>query len=372
MATTIRFREHDEFQRAAVHMAVSGALAGLASHVIGLLFPGFGPAFGPWGLALLMAATAFGAVPSERRGRVGEILLHLGALGLVGLALRLTGDAGREATLGAAVFAVVFGALVARGLKGRRFIITMLTAAGVALVARFVLIAFASSGALARLPPWVVAAVAGAAFAFVGVLALLGRHIDVGQDRIEEAYEACRPLSGEIRELADRAMRVWKQVETSIPEDAAPRKAMEQSVLRLFEVARRWHAVESDGARQPIESLVERMEAISDKMSRTEDAIAKAQYERAHAALGEQLRYVKEIGTARERVVARMHHYIAAMERLRLALVNHRSADASRISTEVQPILEDLDDLGKDIDFASQAIGEVEKDEEARRPVAQA
>src|SRR5688572_16951064 len=159
MATTIRFREHDEFHRAAVHMAVAGALAGLASHVIGLLFPGFGPAFGPWGLALVMALTAFAALPSERRSRVGEILLYLGALGVVGLALRLTAGSGREATLGAAVFAVIFGALAARGLKGRRFIITMITAAAVALIARFVLIAFASSGALAKLPPWVVAAI---------------------------------------------------------------------------------------------------------------------------------------------------------------------------------------------------------------------
>jgi len=108
-------------------------------------------------------------------------------------------------------------------------------------------------------------------------------------------------------------------------------------------------------------------------MSRTEDSIAKGQYQQAHAALAEQLRYLREIGTARERVVARMHHYLAAMERLRMAVLNHRSADASRLSTEVQPILDDLKDLGREIDCSSEAMGEVEKNESAlARPQAQA
>ena len=78
----------------------------------------------------------------------------------------------------------------------------------------------------------------------------------------------------------------------------------EQAITAAFaEVARRWTSVETDGARVPIESLIERMEAITSKMERTSDPIAKAQYERAHAALAEQLRYAREIGTARERVV---------------------------------------------------------------------
>jgi hypothetical protein len=117
------------------------------------------------------------------------------------------------------------------------------------------------------------------------------------------------------------------------------------------------------------------MEQIADKVTRSTDPIAKAQYERAHAALGEQLRYVKEIGTARERVIARMHHYLAAMERLRFALINHRSADASRVSTDVGPILEDLQHLGKEIDFASEAAMEMEQEVENKdqtRPSAKA
>jgi hypothetical protein len=47
------------------------------------------------------------------------------------------------------------------------------------------------------------------------------------------------------------------------------------------------------------------------------------------------------------------------MERLRFAVINHRSADASRIATEVAPILSDLEDLGRDIDSSSEAMSEL-------------
>jgi hypothetical protein len=342
---------------------------------MGRLLPGFGPVAGPWAIAVIMAAAAYAAASPARRTRVTDIALVAGGLLIVGVSLQLARAGEREATLGTVALSTIAGLLLARGTRGKRFVVTMAAGAGAALIARFVLVAFAGSAALAQVPPWIVAALGGAAFAFVCVLGILPRHVEIGQNHVEDAYDACKAnLSGEVRELVDRGMAVWTKVETTVAEDAPARKAIEQSILRLFEVARRWQAVEVDGARVPVDSLIARMEAITEKMSRTDDAIAKAQYEQAHTALAEQLRYAREIGTARERVVARMHHYIAAMERLRFALINHRSADASRVSTEVQPILEDLDSLGKEIDFASEAIGEIEKDEvkDAKRPVAQA
>lgn len=375
MATTLRFREHEDFQRAAIHMAIAGALAGLATHVAGLLFPGFGGLGGPWALAVVMAAAAFGAATPAARARVADLAIVVAAIGVVGIAMKLATARGQEASLGAAAFAVVFGALLARGEKGPRFAVTMMAAAGTALVARFVLSSFATSGAMADLPAWVVATIAGGAFAFVGVLGLLPRHVDIGKDRVQDAYDGVKDrLSGEMRDLADRGMSVWQKVaETPAAADGKSVKAFEDSVLRLFDVAKRWQAVEADGARVPADALVERMEGIQAKIDRTSDAIARAQYQRAHDALSEQLRYVKEIGTSRERVIARMHAYVAGMERLRFALINHRSADASRVSTEVQPILEDLDALGKEIDCASEAMGEIEKDQqEPPRPIAQA
>lgn len=366
MSTTIRFREHEEFHRAALHMAVAGGLSGLAVHVAGLLFPGFGPS---WAMAGMVGATAYAAQSPSWRTRVGEMGLTAAAAVAMAVALLLVGA---RTELGLAVTAAGFAVVAARG--GRRAAATMVAAAGALLLARYVHATFWSAGAAAGLAPWALAGIGGVAFGFVGVLGLLPRHVDIGASRVEAAYEACRgKLGGEVRELADRAFGVWEKVDKTLEPEAPARRAIEDSVVRLYEVALKWASVESDGARTPADTLVERMDAIEGKIAHTDDAVAKKQYREAHAALAEQLRYLREIATARERVIARMHHYLAAMERLRFAVLNNRSADASRVSTEVQPILDDLRDLGSEIDCSSEASYEVEKDDGAiSRPPAQA
>jgi hypothetical protein len=357
MATTIRFRDHEEFQRAALHMAIAGTLAGMAVLALSQTVQGFGPLGGAWAMAALAGAAAFGAASPTTRTKPTEIaLMILVALG-TGVTLRLLG----ARPIGAVALSIGFGVLVARG--GRRFGLTLLAAGATVLLCRFVYVSLLGAAGGAGFPLWVAAAATGGAFAFVGVLGLLPRHLDVASNRVHAAYEASSTvLTGEMRELADRAVTLWNKVDGTLEPDAAPRRTIEDSVVRILEVGRRWAAVEADGARTPAEVLAQRMETMTDKMARTEDAVAKAQYAHAHAALAEQARYLKEIGASRERVVARMHHYLAAMERLRFAVINHRSADASRLATEVQPIVDDLAHLGSDIDFSSEALHEVERD----------
>lgn len=362
MATTIRFRDHEEFQRAALHMGIAGTLAGMGVLALSLTVQGFGPLGGAWAMAALAGAAAFGAASPATRMKLTEIVLFvLVALG-TGVALRVLGTR----PIGAAVLALGFGLLVARG--GRRFALTLLAAGATVLVSRFVYVSLLGAAGGAGLPLWVAAAATGGAFAFVGVLGLLPRHLDVASNRVAAAYEASRTvLTGEMRELADRAVTLWNKVDGTLEPDAAPRKTIEDSIVRVLEVGRRWAAVESDGARTPADVLAQRMETMADKMAKTDDAVAKTQYGHAHAALAEQARYLKEIGASRERVLARMHHYLAAMERLRFAVINHRSADASRLATEVQPILDDSTHLGTDIDFSSEALHEVEREAQDRK-----
>jgi hypothetical protein len=361
MPTSLTFRDHSEFHRAAADMAIAGGLVGLAAHVVGLAWSPFGPIDGPWGLAALVGAAAIGATPPSARAEV-RAWLSLIALSLVaGLGLSLIGPgAGAGAAL---AFALPTALLLARGLRDHRFAIGVLVAAPAALAARFVLARLVHAPQLAALPPWLVVAAAGAAFAFVLVLARLPRHIDLARDRVADACTRVRPaLAGEVAELAERAMDVWRRVATTLEAESPVRRSIEDSVLRLLDVAGRWQAVEADGGRTPVEALVERMQQLDAKIEKSSDDVAKAQYTEARAALAEQIHDLREIATSRERVIARMHHYLAAMERLRLAVIRHRSADASRLSTEVQPILDDLRQLGQEIDLTSEAMGEVERE----------
>ena len=59
------------------------------------------------------------------------------------------------------------------------------------------------------------------------------------------------------------------------------------------------------------------------------------------------------------KVLARLHHYVAAIERLRFAAVNSRSADASRSTSELQPLVDELETLGRDLDLSREAWNEL-------------
>src|SRR5262249_53612433 len=140
MATTLRFREHEEFHRATLHMAIAGGLSALAFHVLSLLFPVFGDVLGSWGIATIAGATLYGATAPSVRTRVTELALLVAvSLGL-GVALRVASGLGRADTLGLAALAVAMGALLARG--GRRGFATFTGAAAAVLLSRFVLDTF--------------------------------------------------------------------------------------------------------------------------------------------------------------------------------------------------------------------------------------
>jgi hypothetical protein len=362
----VRFRDHEGFHRSTLHMAIAGALGGLFALILQHAIAGFGVFHGAWSLATLIVPTAYAAAAPDRRLRFTNLALLL-ALGLVGgtAFTALTGAGQMHA--GLAVMALCFGASLGYGATRSR-VAVLFAGALVFLLMREVLIV--TMQLYPMLPAWAVAGIGGTAFSFIGVIALLPRHVELKRDRVTAVYEKTAPvLEGEIRTLAEQAREVWVKVDAEVEADSPVRPAVEDSVLRLFDVGRRWASVEKQGARGTTAGeLAARMEILTDKMGRTEDTIARDQYGQAHAALAEQLRYLKEIGTARERVIARMHHYLAAMEKLRFAVINHRSHDASQMSTEVQPMLNDLAHLGKEIDYASQALGEIETE----TPVAKA
>jgi hypothetical protein len=357
MSLTVRFEEHQEFHRAATHMAVAGLFAGLGAHVARLLAPALGSATGPFALACLVGGIAWGATPERERARVARLVVLVAGSLLAAAALSLLGGVGPAPTVGALIFSFVGGALVVR----RRGLL-LVAGAAATLLAHWVLVRLVEAPALAALPAWTVDAAAGAAFGGVALLGLLPRHVVVAQDRVAEAWEQAQgKVDVELRELLARAVDTWQRTGEAFAPGSPERRSLEESVLRLCEVAARWHDTDAERSSRATVALASRLEDLDARLTRTEDAVARGQYEEARAAVAAQLRYVREIAAARERVLARMHHYVAALERLRWAVVHHRSADASRVTAEVQPLLGELEALGRDIDLNAEAISEVER-----------
>jgi len=300
MTTTLRFHEHEEFHKAALFMAIGGGVGGLAAHFLSA-------GGSPWRLVIVAGAAVAGAVV---------------AAGSVGRALR--------------------------GLRGKRLLVAIAVAVGVFFLARHVLFSIVSARELGELPRWLVAATAGIGFALVSVAALLPRHLQLRRDRVGDAYGAIRrELNGEVRDLSQRGFDLWRRAEAQLPESDPSRQTLEGAVLRLLETARRWQGVESAQPQTAAAELVDRMDELEGRIARTEDAVTQKQYQQARTALAEQLRYLEGIGTQRERVLARMHNYLAAMEQLRMAVVNLESTTAAQ---ELAPLLSDLEEMGREVE----------------------
>ncbi len=296
---TARFREHEQFHKAALFRVIGGALGGLATYVSS----SGGTA---WAVAIVGGAAVAGAV-------------------------------------------VAFGGIrpAVAGLRGKKLVIAAAVAVGALLLARHTLSSIASARELATLPAWLVAMTAGIGFAMVSVAALVPRHLELAHDRVGDAFDAMRGgLTGEVKDLSQRGYDLWRRVELNLPDNDPTRATLEDAVLRLLGTARRWQAVESESPRTAAAGLAERMTELDRRIEKATDPVAKREYERARAALTEQLRYLEDIGKSRERVVARMHNYLAAMEQLRMASINVESTQASQ---SIQPLLTDLEALGREV-----------------------
>jgi len=357
--SALRFRNHEEFHRAAMHMVAAGGLAALIAWAA-RLGPAAAPVMSPWALTLVAAAAAVAALaPALRReGKqiLGRALLVIGG----GACLALAPRVGMH-TLAPIGFAALFGAALAWGTEGRRLTAAIAGGAVLALVARYCFTSIATARELAGAPGWLSAVLAGAAFSLVTAVALLPRHLEVARDPVSAAYKDLHgALSGEVADLVEGGHRLWAEASASLAEGDIHRRTIEEGTLRLFEVARHWRT-DAGAAAPSAAELTERLATLDQRVEATQDPVARDQYRQAREGVAEQLRHLESIGTNRERVLARMHNYLAAMERLRLAVAKLQSANASRTAEEVQPLASDVADLGRDIDACAEAMAEVDE-----------
>ncbi len=331
MSTTrvIRFVDHVRFHRAALHMSVAGALAGLVAHVAGLLEPGLGGLASPVPLAIVGGAALHGAVPREARRRGMDLALVVLAASAAAFALTAAGRGHLAPALGVALFAGALGLLFGRGTSGAQLWLLIAAGAGAALAARFVL---GSLAAYEPGPAWMAAALSGGAFGAVAVLGLLPRHIAVAQH-----------ARGEVDELMDRARAVLTASEGA-GDDVTVRESIRGEVARLDEVAGRWRELDRQVTSSPDPGVLSgRIQELDRRIVVAADPVARGQFEQAQSEVAQQLRDVESMRNARERVLARMHHSLAAIERMRTGAVGAEMDLASHALVEAEDIMHSVD-----------------------------
>lgn len=256
--------------------------------------------------------------------------------------------------LGTAAATLSLG-LIAGGPRGLRGLVGVLLGALVALVAMWCALRIGAAQQTVQWPPLVTTAIAAAAMGIVGVLAMLPRHFQIALDPVRAAMNKLPAgLDAEVRGLCDRSVAIWTTAQDRIRDDAG-QNLVRDGVLKTLEVAARSADVRVTGPSEG--ELAQRMADLDQRIAAATDAEVKTQYQAARAALGDQQRYRDHIRQGRERLVARMHNHVAALEKFELAATG---LEAARSASAGLSVVKQLEELSNDVAASGEALAELE------------
>lgn len=350
----IRFGEHGSFHRAAAGMVGGAFVTGIALHSVTAMAPLVGGIVGmavgaSWGygrtnLRLLAAAIAImplWLMTMTWAAKVPQSIGFVTAAAVIALGLAASG-----------------GGLAKhpRGVKGA---LTVAVTALIALVGMWCAMRFATARETAKVPAWLLGGISAASMGMVGVLAVIPRHLSMGIDPVTAALKRLpTTLDAEVRALCDRSIAIWVDAKDQLDEQGG-KALVREGVLKTLEVAARSTEVKITGPSDA--ELARRMTELDGKVAATTDPEAKAQYQSARAALDDQHRYREHITKGKERLIARMHNHVAALEKFQLAANGLEAAKHTG-----SPAVKQLEELSHNVTASGEALAEVEMGEAAQ------
>jgi hypothetical protein len=330
-------------------MVLRATLAAGAAAVAGLFLPATLAA-----LVMALAVTCATVPPSDWLSLAKAMMWALVAAGGVH-----SGGA-----FGLGVSAVAVGASLTRGVVGPARWAALACGTVGALTAGLVTNALATTDALRAWPDGLRTLAGGAVGGLVVGVSAIGRQLARAREPEQPALGHELELAGladpsELGQLLGRAALAHRDALAVMGDEApAARAAADDMVLKMTRFGRRWRDLELEAARSRPDELNARLLLVGRKLEASADPLARLELGRAKEALAAQLGYLDEIHHGRERAMARLEHQVAALERLRLAALRQRSADAGRLGAELQPVVDELAQAGGDFDVAAEALTE--------------
>jgi hypothetical protein len=336
----LRFTDHPSFHRATVGMVGGAALFGMALHPLTPMAP----------LAGGLLGIAAGA--SLAHGRTPWRMLAAAVAMIPLFAMHATWPA-------LAIVASVMSLAVAAGsLRGVRGALAVCLGAAVTMLGMWTALRIGHARETMAWPPLAQTAVSAAAFGLVGVIAMIPRHVRMVFDPVTTAMRALpTKLDSEIRALCERSMTIWTGAKEKLDENDSGLALVRDGVLKTLEVAAKSADVEVTGASDAL--LATRMSELDAKIAASIDAEAKAQYQSARAALDDQRRYRDRIHQGKDRMIARMHNHVAALEKFQLAATGLEAARAASAGTMKQ-----LEELSSDVTASGEALADLDLENE--------
>lgn len=338
----LRFDNHPGFHRATLAMVALGA--GLSALAV------------PLANRLAIAPTLIG----------GALAIALGA-GVAYGGLRWRGALGVLACLPVA-FSATWGALIATSAlcavavavgagSQRRVAIAAVVGAAAALIASWASLRVFYAAETESWAPLVRAVAGGAAMGLVGTVATLPRHLQWQGDAVAAATRTLPiGLDAEVRQLCLRATKIWHDAKDRLQGDPSSKELLRTGVLKVLEVARRGSEGMSQVPPSSEQELAQRMAELDARIAAATDAEAKAQYQAARDGLDDQRKYRDRLRASRERMVARLHNHVAALEKFHLAAA---SLQASKTLSADEPMVRQLAELSSEVSTSGDALSEL-------------
>lgn len=322
----LRFDDHPGFQREFVATAIGAAVMGAGA----ALLPSAAVAGIPAVATGAMVGAAAGLSWAERPWSPLRLGVRLAAIA-AGLGVAAATGVTWVAPMALAI-------VIAVGASRARALVAAGAAVAAALVAAWV--ARRTAGA-AELGAWPEAAVGATSGLLLGAIAAAGtaaRHVGWMRDPVRAAWKDLPPLAGEPRALVERGYAIWREAEALSADDRA---LVQGGLLKLFTVASRLTTAPAvDGT-----AIDERITAIDARIAACADAVAAEQFREARQALVDQRRYADSVAASRERIVARMHHCVATLEKFRMACAQADASAAARDAADARSAVAVLGDL---------------------------
>lgn len=335
----IRFRDHASFHRAAAGMVGGGALLGFGFHAITPMAPYVGGLFG----------IAAGAALGYRRP-----MWRLAAATAASAALLLMPAGWPALAVAASVMAL---ATAVGALRGWRGLVAVALGAATTLLAIWCAFRVGHAQRTMTWPVWATAATGGAAMGMAAVLALIPRHLSFALDPVSAAMRALPAgVTGEVRGLCERGAAIWRNAKDKLGSPDEPGlRLVRDGVLKTLEVAGKSAGLEQDASEDAM--LARRITELDARIAAATDGEVRAQYQSAKAALEDQRRYRDHIKQNRERLIARMHNHVAALEKFQIAA---SGLVAVRAASEGAPAMQQLEELSQSVAASGEALAELE------------
>lgn len=367
MLARLYFEDHVGFQRNTLYWTLAGATGALA----GLFLRGIVAPDLQYAVMLGTTGLGLGVASGILSGKTKVIAIGAGIGLTLGVLAALVGGVavlgGFAPLIGAAVGGLGAG-LVWGSSSAPRFArgVGYAIAAVVGLFVAYTLLLGEQAVSALALPGIQDALTGGVLGFFLSLGGAVGR-IKLDPDPLAPLWdEISDELEGDMAELARQGYDLYTEIRGRA--DARRKRGKDHQILedvervgaetaeRLLRLAQRWCQIERtvDDTARP--RLTARLEALEAKIAGVTDPIIRSEYGAAAESIRRQLAGFDKIDLGRERLVARMHRCLAALERISLMLLQLSTSDAQDAALSLQPELEMLDEMSDELSWKSLSV----------------